>query len=879
MFRRLMELQEKEKQEGFDSTSHGNFLREQNTFFNTTVPNLSPTTSSHGAPTNYYTGIQSPSLIAQNSLPVSKSIYSAYLPNALPASLAQQQQVCQTSSLDQLIATKNPLSPLGCGFLYSPPPTGSPVAQLAQGTLGTAQDPVEFAMQRQQYKKYYWDLNQAKKQVLIDKCKALKQCSDVGSDPFGQDCAYCLDTNQGIPVNPSTGLPLYNDSPLTNCSPNSIVLLSSNCPAPQPPIGPPAGGGAGGICVPLANGQLTVPCYQQVLQQAGCTDNGAMSIALGSATPSDYAAGIRTLPSMALYNRYTQQPFNLDIIASGKSSVATVLQEFQKLPAAISANGPTSAIGASARDLCLQSGAINQFDFCSEMQPSTPPPFELSCLQSAFLQAGGQPNGRMYPSQENINSVYNTMTKWGDVLTYLNGLSLAARGSQQTISEGFAGDIVQITRTSYQNQASALADFMGITPEQLPNRPPLAVGVEVFWMPVTNGLWPIYNVTIEPSLPNVSSPQASISQLPGLINQPINFVALADLRTQNDVQIKCKLTNGNGPAQINIDGNETTIGSNTVYPTDTTTTFAQNSPGTFTSQSCYQLSAAQANIIKIWWANWPAAQFNLQMLSCSGNGTPPVITPSLTRELNAPFMAYEPNGDTGNVQDIRLPELFGQKTLPNNGIVIHGNTTDALKAPGTRGYVSFIQGSSYLENTYLSFQAWQTMTFVFRLNTMPVNEILLDMGYTGTTSVVQIVLTPFNGSTASVSFTGMQSGKTNVQLQVSKWYICVVGQVGGAGASSTAWTISFMDLQSVAQGTAQSNWFNGGLTNGFTINNGGRAINSTVNAPSYIHLGGGQNRGTAAFSWDMAWWHFFTQAVDNGTVTRDAGNDWLYSFS
>lgn len=884
MFRKLYELQEKEKQESFnDMTTHGQYLQSQNTFFNTTVPNIMPTASSFNAPNSYYSAIQSPSLVSPNNLPIQQSINTAFIPNTIPASLAQQQQVCQTSSIDQLIATKNPMNPIGCGWLYSPPTSGSPIPQLSQGTIGTNNGPLQFAMQRQQYQKYYWDLNQAKKQILIDKCKALKNCSNVGSDPFGSDCAFCQDIGQGIPINPSTGQPLYSDSPLTTCSPQSIILSSSNCPPPQPPVGPSTGGGSSGnICAPLANGQLTVPCYQQIIQQAGCTDNGALSIALSSgALPSDYMASARTLPSMALFNRSTQQPFNIDIIASGKASTTTALQEFNKLSSAIQNNGPTSALGASARDLCLQSGAINSFDFCSELQPTTPPPFDLSCLQKAFLQAGGQPNGRMFPTQNNIQSVYNSMAKWGDVLNYFNGLALASQGGQQqVVSDGFT-DMIQTVRNSYVNQSTALTDFLGITPEQLPNRTPLAIGVECFWLQPINGLWPIYNVTIEPSYPVINSPQASVPQLPGLVNQSINFIALADIRTQNDTQVKIQMNIGNGPAQINLGTN--TIDTSVTYPTDNSTTFAQNAPGTYTSTTCYQLSGAQPNILKTWWANSPpSAQFSMQLLPCqqSSPSSSPITTPTLTRELNAPFMAYEIDGNSSTIQDIRIPELFGQSTLGNSGIIIHGNTADKLKAPGTRGYLTFTQGNSYLENTYISFQAWQTMTFVFRLNTMPVNETLLDMGYPGTNSNFQIRLTPFNGSTANISFTGgLMSGKTGMQLQLSKWYMCVVSQVGGNGPTATAWTVSFMDLQNIVQGNVSNSWYNGNLTNGFTVGNGGKPLNGTLNAPSYIHLGGNLNNGTGTFSWDLAWWHFFVQAPDINTLQRDAENSWIWSLN
>jgi hypothetical protein len=93
---------------------------------------------------------------------------------------------------------------------------------------------------------------------------------------------------------------------------------------------------------------------------------------------------------------------------------------------------------------------------------------------------------------------------------------------------------------------------------------------------------------------------------------------------------------------------------------------------------------------------------------------------------------------------------------------------------------------------------------------------------------------------------------------------------------TTGWTVSFMDLQSVAMGSAPTNWYNGNLTYGFTVGkNGGGPINSQQNAPSRIHLGGGLNKGTSAFNWDLAWWHFFVQSPDGNTLQRDAENTWM----
>lgn len=90
---------------------------------------------------------------------------------------------CAASSIDELIAVKNPDTSLGCGWIYTPPNQGSPYPNLSQGVIGTPAAPLPNFLTAD-YKKYFFDLQNAKKQILLDKCKALTSCPDVDSNAF-----------------------------------------------------------------------------------------------------------------------------------------------------------------------------------------------------------------------------------------------------------------------------------------------------------------------------------------------------------------------------------------------------------------------------------------------------------------------------------------------------------------------------------------------------------------------------------------------------------------------------------------------------------------------------------------------------------------------
>lgn len=64
----------------------------------------------------------------------------------------------------------------------------------------------------------------------------------------------------------------------------------------------------------------------------------------------------------------------------------------------------------TVRDIYLK-GAVERYDFCTELLDSTPGPFPLECLQSEFIRQGGQHTGTAYPSDKNIH-IWNSLKKW-----------------------------------------------------------------------------------------------------------------------------------------------------------------------------------------------------------------------------------------------------------------------------------------------------------------------------------------------------------------------------------------------------------------------------------------------------------------------------------
>lgn len=861
MFRRLAEL------EGFDiGQTQTNFVSDQTYRYNTLLPNLIPTAGTAPAPQGLQEAVRSVNPVANATLQPVPDVQNIFVPNSVPKALMDQQQVCQAGSLDGILASQDPSKPIRCGWAYSPPPNGSPIPTLSQGVLGTADGPFSFTTPQGSYSQWFWDLNDAKKQVLIDTCKAMKSCSDVNSEPFAGKCGYCPDIGQGIPID-KNGQPLYTNSPLTTCSPDRIITSASNCEDTSQE-GTGLQTRTNNVCTPIG-GRLPFGCLETIIEQAGCSSDGALSIALSSgATPNDYMNDVRKLKSMQIYNERSSKPFNLDMFAQGKTTQALALAEVKQL-AANASKPETSALGASARDLCIQKGALDKFDFCSEINLNSPPPFNIECLQNAFLKAGGNSTGRMYPNPQTMASYYNTLPNWKAAIDYINGLAFSARGPG-AVKEGF-DDMLFATQKRYQSQADALLNLQGITPEKLSKRSPFAAGVETFWFNTFLGV--LLNVTIEGNFPTLPSwgwgtiPQVGFHQF-------AQFIALTDIRAKkNENQLKFQIETDDG---FMMSLNQPVFGDPVA---DRDGYFARNylqAPTVHRTQSCWNLSTSQPNIMKAYWHDKGGGHhtFILKASPCNSMQYNQVQNVSITRELRGPFMMFE-NVPGGEFADLRIPEYFNFKQNGNTStnIAQFADTDSKLRAPGKHGYIRLSSGVSNLTLKNISMNTWTTFTFAFRVNVMPVNDFFVQMNLGGAN--VQLYLSPVNGSTAVVNYYTTLGGanpqmgtKTGVMLNLGVWYLCSVTQLG---RPANALNVSFMNLDNAANRSDM--WFtSNNMSQSFTITNRGAPVTFSPHN-STILLGSMSN--VAVLQWDVAWWHFFNTSLNGTDMQREAKNNWM----
>jgi hypothetical protein len=867
MFRRLAEAYQDSKSSTGNPNNHVDYIKNQDSYF-TALPNMIPSATS--GLTGFDTAIKSvePQINAYQQT-FNEFPNKVFMPDSKPG-LEKLAKQCASSSIDELIAIKNPNAAIGCGWLYTPPPKNSPYPTLSKGFIGNPSGPLEV-FSPPDHKKWFFDLQLAKKQMLLDKCKALKGCTDVDSNVFKGSCGFCTDTNQGVPID-NVGKPLYGGDPMGTCSPESIVRTAAACPPP-----PEAGSGPQPIvnrtCQPT-NGRLSASCLYDRVISAGCSNNGSLAMALaGAPSPNDYIANIRNGDTVKIYNRTANPPLKLDVFTQGATTVDEVLKEARQLASNTKVDSNT-ALGAAARDLCLQSGAINNFDFCSELNDSTQSPFDMGCLQQLFRKLGGQPLGTAYPSASTL-STYNSMGTLGAVKQYFNQI------------------IQNMKSNDYTTQRDSMIQFLGIKPEELIKRAPYQQGVEVFWFVQVPGqpnkVLGFLRRTIEKDFVQFGQPVSPYtSTFPQVgFRDFANIVQLTDVRAPADFSAKFRVTIDDGfYISVNqpVESDAVILRDRFIDKPGVFANIGLQGPTTYLSNSCSTLKGGQPNIVKMFFEDagggWHC--FTVGIVGCSGNQTfqPPYY--SLTCEQRAPFLNFEVNNNSGLFEETRNPGMFSQ-FVGLNGLDYRMRSEDKNTVPGKKSFVRLNSANSCINMPNIAYQSWGSVSFAFRIQTMPVKETLFNFA-TGP-YYYNIIATPINGSTIGIAIEHNLGGSktttsnfSNVSLGV--WHLLTIINNG------TSFGLNLYDIKSLidSKGTL--------LSNQVTIQANGQLwqTNATwnpapgqVQAPCNIMIGTKNFmnwRGmysTSACNFDIAWVHFFQQVVSGDDIYRDCLANWVFT--
>jgi hypothetical protein len=385
-------------------------------------------------------------------------------------------------SFDHLVSlnkSQDRQSRLRCGWVYdnSKPDNG-------RGAYGNSEGPFKTSASGT----WIWNLDVAQQKYHTAICQGVQGCQDIGASMYKNRCGWCSKSGKAVPiVGNSTAYPFNSN---TACSPNNLLTSPSQCPvkvssgsvngtvtvssipgASSIP-GVSSSLGFGGLdspqdiqvvpaqpCDPLPNGAVPRDCLLRKVVTAGCSDEGTLYRSLRSGSDNDYLSDLKQQKAWSIYQQRATIPANNTGLQSGKITVSDALNDFKRIQDQASSD-TYNGLNYAARDLCFRKGALEEFDFCSEIQDVASGPFSLDCLQKAFLRGGGQKAGAAYPKTSNMSN-WNSIGSWASVKQYIQSLFALTRSGER------------------KTQEKAMMDFYGIKMQNKQN--PLPYGPEIAW--------------------------------------------------------------------------------------------------------------------------------------------------------------------------------------------------------------------------------------------------------------------------------------------------------------------------------------------------------------------------------------------------------------
>ncbi len=734
------------------------FAEEQRQLYQESIPNMfyvqNKTKKDALREFNDVTGVVNPLTRTVSNIPY--NVGDAAQSLELSSDIITQLAACETATLDGLIQNQDPSKGMRCGWIYKNGPAGPTINR---GVLGTKEGPMSYSGVRGDEGKYYWNLLEAQKAVAGDLCASLTDCQSVQDPGYVGKCAFDPIRGRGVPIFPNGSLMFPTDATMT-ANPQSLIRSRDACPPPPAP-GTPAYNfqqtQGRDVCAQLPNGTFSRDCMLAQVKTGGCSDNGALALALTKGTLTDYSAGLSNNRAYEVYQARTRFPLIEGAIKDGSVGLSVALDNFKAL-ATEAKKSSVSGLQAAARDLCLESGAIDRFDFCSELTDTTPPPYSLECLRREWTKRGGTPAGRLYPTESTIGN-WNAIQTWGGVQRRMSELAREAQKAtyaQGQVKEPFdnTGALIQLEtshvptgrrgrdlfepftdRTPQQSQTAAMLDFYGIQRQPIrPNPMPYIVGVETYWFNRTNN-------TFLGRVLSSNPPKIDTRGIIPIVNAADNvqLIMISNLRPADDMSIQIGAVTDDGVAvMLNKNYEKKALG--TIRDgTDEFSRYYAQGVTEHTNKVCWNLVRVGPNVVVAdWFEQVGGARFDLFYRDC---GKAQVTTRkefpagifSLTQEPEAPFLDFHYRD--GRLVERRLAAAF------------EARATGGAQADAVRGAVRLMRNGAVTLPTPIAASAWRSVTLRFVCYAVPVDrQVFYTYG-----SMFQIYM---EGGKMVVKFTG-----------------------------------------------------------------------------------------------------------------------------
>ena len=854
-------------QDGFMTFSEAqNFNETQRSLYQQQLPNMVPVVSQ-----SMKTRLKDvmPALATVNPITRTMStegvdIYTYATPTELPENIRAKVRACESASIDQLIQNQNLLDTERCGWIYEKGPSGT-APKVSRGVYGTAAGPFNFTGVQTAAANYYWDPVQAQKVMMRDRCAELVNCANVENSDYAGKCAYDPIRGVGIPIHPDGSI-MFPADPNLSANQANLITKRGSCPVRPPPNSAAALYQSRDVCTPLSNGTLSRDCMLQQYRTAGCSDTGALGLALRSGgSLTDYTADLRGSRAYTEYQRRASAPLVEAVLRDGSQGKEVALANFRSLSAE-SAKPSSTALQAAARDLCVKAGTIDTFDFCSELTETSVLTDDMTCLQREWIKRGGTAAGLKYPSAQ-TQAYWKGMNLWGLALKEMDRMAAEVRDQTYRAREGFETQGVsrpmqiksaegflgtQQGKSNEQRQSSALGDFMGLPRQtQPPAQIPAYGGAELFWIDLTNNA--LIGRTLDKSAPIINTGDT----IP-IVNKQnsVQMIMMTNVRAQGDGRWRIGATTDDG-VSIRLNKNYQPINEISWYKSDLSkrtsdemTEYYLQGSTTHVNDACWDFKKGGPNIVVAdWYENYGWARFEMFLTPCDNPAQKAPIPQdrfTLTQEPDAPFLSFEytENG----LRERRLPALFES---PQTG----GAYVDEAKKA-----VRLMRNGAITLRKPLMTNSWRSITIHWTPYVKPADrQVLCSYG-----SLFEIYL---QGGKTYVKFTGPSLTKT-IEWDTNYtpgldfiFYINMRSSFEGGAPD----IITF--------GVQQREWYAAGNWNGGIelLMPGYRPVYNASDSGSFVL---GTTNGTSADVGIKAV-RFFDKELTASDLARDASNRWI----
>lgn len=812
----------------------------------------------------------------------------------------------------------------GCGWTYKP--SSGIFPQINQGAFGTSEGPSQGIQGDTNGMKWYWDLNKAEKEISQEICSKATKCNHLprlGAN--SETCGYCKSTDRIIPVMKTaagTYAARYNTDPNLSCRPADIVTVAS-----PPGSCPPTDGFAnftGSTSLPR-NGrgdlreafrsshvrreegfalddldQCTSPlsreCVILAARTAGCSDEGTLISALKASTGGDYDSVLKGEKAYTAYKSVASPGITSATLKDGSVTIDTALDDFGTLLNNVHGGEKKSY---SARDLCLQKGSFDNYDFCWEMtQETVINKDNIKCAQDLWLRSGGTRAGRGYPTLEKWSG-----KKYKEVEKYITKLQTDI---QQT-REGFT------TVERKDKNAAAILDFIGtdtryvINTNQLPMNADTC-GAETIWIDLVN-------VTDATSIPIILRCDIRLrkdtqeimpwfSNASELVNKyrlyksdNIAYMCAFECRNTTNFQFYMIVDDG---FMIGVGKPPLTNG------TSDWGSWAYQGPTRYESGTYTNSDDKPMPIIKKFFQGYGGAtsQFYIRRTQTENWRQVSYSDVYLTRDPLAPWMKYEicPSYKTGQLglystrfdgpsglsyQNTQMPSF----ETDSAGVAYQTDTKLLIGLPKNMKYSSFTSTSWWHTQSHFHVNAFKTITILIRPKATLANGAKVNVFFhTNLKTFMFGCHLINNGGTYQLEFVNRLGNDIKLQtvgVTINEWNLLVFQYVGNANGliGVNMFTESLENLKNEATGRGFVNTLTSGQGMGGAVILGSPGSNNQNSSgwimigstgPKYFKKPGMWEWNNTGFTGDVAWIHGFRDYFTSYEMLKaEINQSWL----